>query len=301
MHRLLYLLILWSLVTGLTGCEKDLDVRYLSGETRMVINSKIDNLSPIKIYLTQSVSLAGTAKPQSITDAVVQLYENDSLLQALPYVYSDTAQTFGYYLYNNPGQPGKRYTIVVSHPQYGTATATDSVSMIPNILSHQLLYYGDSSNNYQSMYSIKLLDNGAINGYYRLSVIQWGKRFEVSTNGDTTFYDYGNVSNIRLYTPLPDTIREYNTDVLFSDKTFNGQTLQLDFSTQGVPLNETTEAYYMVILSDISPAHYNYVKTLATRNDFNTGNGNGQTYCNVQNGLGILMTQSMNQMFTKVK
>lgn len=301
MRGLLYILLFAVLATLLTGCEKDLDIRYLSGDTRMVINCQVDNRQPIKVYVTESIPLTGSAKPTCITGAIVELYKNDSLLQILPFVYTDTGQTFGCYQYPNAGEPGSKYSVKVTHPVFGTGTGADYLPQEPVVTSHGLTYYGDSTTGYQTRYSIKLSDNAGQHSFYRLSVWQWGKRAVINPNGDTTIVDYTISSKPRPLGALSDTIRENNSDLLFSDRSFNGQLKQIDFSATGAPLNEVLEAHYLVEISEVSPAHYSYVKTLGLRNDFNTGNGNDNTYSNVQNAYGIFMSRSIYSMYTRVK
>lgn len=301
MRGLMYISLFAVLTSLLTACEKDLDIRYLSGDAKMVINCQVDNRQPIKVYVTESISLTGSAKPKCITGAIVELYKNDSLLQILPFAYTDSGQTFGCYQYTNAGEPGNKYSVKVTHPVFGTATGTDNLPAIPAVVSHGLTYYGDSTTGYQTRYSIKLSDNAGQNSFYRLSIWQWGRRIMITPGGDTTIVDYTISSKPRPLGLLTDTIRENNNDLLFSDKSFNGQLKQIDFSATGAPLNEVLEAHYLVELSEVSAPHYNYVKSLALRNDFNTGSGNENAYSNVQNAYGIFMSRSIYSMYTRVK
>lgn len=301
MKQQVYSLFLLTLLFLITGCEKDFDVGYITGDTKMVVNCQIDNLRPIKIFVTESVSLLGTSIPKCITNAQVELYMNDSLLSVLPFTYTDSAKTFGGYVWPQLGKPGNTYSVKITHPKYGTVTATDFIPPMPVVTNYALIHYGDSTDNYTTRFNLHLLDDGAKQNYYRLNVWQWGRKFFVSDEGDTTITDYAFSSKSEIQVLLSDTVREYNSNLLFSDKSFNGQLKQIDFVARGADLVNTNEAYYLVELSEVSPAHYQYSKSLQERNDFNSGSGNNSTYSNIQNAYGIFMSHSIYQMLKKVK
>ncbi|MBP6731884.1 MAG: DUF4249 family protein, partial [Chitinophagales bacterium] len=95
-------------------------------------------------------------------------------------------------------------------------------------------------------------------------------------------------------------VRDLNTYLLFSDKDFNGQQKEMEFTVRCVDLNKVLSANFTVELMAISDTHYNYYKNLQSRAEFGSGSS-VKPYGNIQGGYGIFMTQSIYTIVIPVK
>ena len=158
------------MLAGLCGCVKEITLLGQSPGPQMVVESIIDNERPMQVFVTQSSGISGNTAINGIGDALVQLYKNDSLLQALPYVFADTAKTFGVYQSSIMALAGNKYSVRVTHPQYGLATGADVLPKAPMVTSWQLINYGDTTNYFIAKFKINLQDDGADTNYYRINL-----------------------------------------------------------------------------------------------------------------------------------
>ncbi len=298
-YRLL-LLFTGLLLLAIAGCEKDFDVSSLEGDKKLVVNCQIDNLRPVKVFLTESVSPTGNNQVNPVTDAIVNLYVNDSFVQQLPFVYTDAAQTFGAYTTANLGVPGSKYSVKIEHAKYGAVSAQDTLLPVPVVTGYQLVKFGDSTNNYTGKFRFLLSDAAERQNFYRLNVYQSGQELTVNVSGDTVVSGYGIGSRPEMQTILQDTVRDLNTYLLFSDKDFNGQQKEMEFNVRCVDLNKVLSANFTVELMAISDSHYNYYKNLQSRAEFGSGSS-VKPYGNIQGGYGIFMTQSIYTVTIPVK
>jgi hypothetical protein len=296
-----YLLFLLSLL-GLSSCEKDFVLKDPQGETRMVVNCQLDGRSPIKVYVTESSSPINISNITALSDAVTQLYKNDSLIEVLPFVFSDTANTFGLFQSQSYPEPGNKYSVKVIHPKYGIVAAYDTLPMVPVVTTHQLLHYGSGSEGFVSTFRLQFQDDGSEEDYYRLNVWQWGTYItSIHPGSDTVFRGYGYSTRPEPTQPLADTVRDYDTYLLFSDQSFNGQNKELEFKFRGLDLTSTTEGYLTVELYRVSRSHYQYYKTMTEYRNSQQDAEAPAVYSNIQGGYGILMSQSVVSMTERVK
>jgi hypothetical protein len=302
MNRYLSVLLFFLLLSTLYSCEKDFDLVAAGGDARMVMNCQINNGSILKAYVTESSVRDNSSALKPITDAVAELYRNDSFVQMMPFVFTDTLGTFGSYQSQEVALPGNKYTVRVVHPKYGTIQGADTLPLVPNVSSHQLLHYGVYNDGYTAGFKFRLQDDGTSEDYYRVNIWQWGRSMYISNSTqDTIFRDYGYASRPEFTAPLSDTARDFGTFLLFSDKNFNGQNKELVMGFNAYDLHFAIEAYVTVELFHVSRAHYLYHKTLEEYRHSNQDVLVPDVFSNIQNGYGILMSQNVYNMTVQVK
>lgn len=296
MHRWVYVLALFIL--GLTGCEKDFVINEQQQDNKLTVNCVFNNYSVFHVYVTRSNSLSGSSKLVSVSDAIVTLYEDDTEKEKLVYVPSDSANTFGSYQSTFIPSTGKKYTLKVEHPIYGTVTATDVMPALTTITNAQLLIYDDTANSHLSTLQINFTDDGSSTNYYRLSpfIVVTTKTLPNGTI-DSVYHDdvYGTRSE--PISALTGIVRDNNWDLLFTDRNFNGQNKQLKFTATSASLLPTDSAAYYVQLHTISYNNYQYYKTLELYRNSNNGQSEPvHVYGNVEGGYGIFAADNLYQV-----
>jgi hypothetical protein len=99
-------------------------------ESKLVPNYFLNNLDPTGVLVSNTVPSTGPqVLPKFIKDASVKLYENEVLKATFSF---STLAFDSVYRNSVVGTPGKYYTLEVSHPDYPTATGTDTMpTLVP--------------------------------------------------------------------------------------------------------------------------------------------------------------------------
>ncbi|MES2622040.1 MAG: DUF4249 domain-containing protein [Bacteroidota bacterium] len=299
-HSLKTILVALSFLL-VSGCEKDFMVPEAEGASKLVVNCRLDNQRIIKVYLSESTSPYESAKLKPITDAVVELYSNDSLLGILPFAFTDSAHTFGCYLQNEFARLGNKYSVQITHPRYGVVVAQDIVPALPAVTSHRLIQYGDSTNQYLGQHRFQFQDDASQENFYRINIWQWGKGYVTDTQGQRVLMDYGYFSRPEVTSQLSDTARDYGAFLLFSDKGFNGQMKEINMHFLTIDLQNVEEGNLVVEFTSVSRAHYLYYKTLEQYHNSPSGYQAAQVFGNISNGYGIFMGEAIYSMHHRVK
>lgn len=299
MNAVIKVSVLVFILLNLSSCEKDF-VLDEDHEPKMVVSCLLDDIRDFKVFLTKSVPTDNT-NLQTINDATVMLYRNDSLMQQLPFMLNDSSDVFGSYGCNEKPQPGNKYSLRIYHAQYGEVSAEDFFPHVPPVSSYELFTYGDSSNDYEARLRLQFQDNGAEQNYYRINIWHEGVRFVVPSPGDTVFTEYEIPSRPELLTELSDTIRDYGISLLFSDRNFNGENKEIDLRFISESLRAVKHIDLHVIIAEVSKTHYDYFKTMQAYRNSSFGAEAFPVYSNINNGYGIMMSQAVYRMVIPVK
>lgn len=278
----------------ISGCEKDFILPEEEGDSKMTVNCLLNNDNNVQVFVTGKGPLV-----HSINDAVVELRINDSETHILPFVLNDSSDVFGSYRWNRKPVEGNKYSLKVTHPQFGIATAEDVYTRMPQVISYQLIDSGDAAGLRPGRFRLVFQDNGAEENYYRLNVFHKGEHLFLQ-NTDTVLEPYYYSSRPQMLTELTDTCREWGYSILFSDKNFNGQSKEIAFEFEALDLSYVSQGEFYVILADVSKAHYSYYKTLEQYRTSQRGEF-VSVFSNIQNGYGILMSQCVYWMAVRVK
>lgn len=288
------------LTMNISSCEKDFVVKDQTDAKRMTMNCNFDNYRVFTVYVTESSSISSNTSLKPITDAHVELFENDSLIAVLSYVPTDTGNTFGSYKTDFFPNPGNNYGIKITHPVYGIVTAEDVLLNLPQINNSALESYGDYTTNNKVVFRFQLHDDGATEDYYRINLWQWGtQRVLIDSIWQTV--DFSSSAKPELLCDVTDTIRDNGYFLLFSDKNFNGTDKEIRLRFFGVDSSYAEHVNAVVELQRVSKAHYEYYRTLELYQHSGYGAEPVHVYNNINNGYGIFMSSAINSMYVQVK
>ena len=276
-----------------TGCVKDILLDEEFSETKLVVNCLLDVNAPVTVFVTRSGAIDGNFRIQGIGDAVVELFVNDSLTAVLPYVYTDSAHTFGSYIWYQQPVEGNKYAVRVFHPQYGTATAEDRMPLRPAVNQFEILQYGDSTNAYITKFRYTMQDNGTVDDYYRVNIWNEGLMITGIQAGDTSSEPLSRATRPEPLVELTDTLRDYTINFLFTDKNFSGSTKELVFQFKDIDLSIMHRDTLNIAVGTVSKVHYDFMESIDRANASNYGYESVDVVRNINNGYGIFMSQNM--------
>ncbi len=283
------------------SCEKDFVVKEQEQAARMTINCEFDNYSVFSVYVTQSSSLSGLATIIPITNARVELYENDSVLFVLPWVPTDSANTFGSYQSTFIPVSGRSYTVKVTHSVYGVATAKDFLPSTPEVSTYLIDHYGNSQEHNKVFFRLQFHDNPSTVDYYRVNVYTVGTHWVYNSPTDSTIEDFGTWVRPEFISEVTDTIRDNGFFPLFSDKSFNGTDKELKILFAGLDTSKTLTAKVVVRFEHVTPAHYLYYQTLERYHQSGQNDEPVHVFGNIDNGYGIFSGAAIYSQFLDVK
>ncbi|PLX21555.1 MAG: hypothetical protein C0599_07780, partial [Salinivirgaceae bacterium] len=113
---------------ALNSCEKRIPIDIEQQDPKIVINALFDNTKKFTASISKSVMIDDVSGNNTITNAIVKLYENDVLLDTLSHTGG------GVYMYNDTLQPGNSYELIVAC-DLGTASATATMPEVVPIIS----------------------------------------------------------------------------------------------------------------------------------------------------------------------
>ncbi|MDQ3190127.1 MAG: DUF4249 domain-containing protein [Bacteroidota bacterium] len=277
MKKTVYFFLLVLLVCS---CEMVVKVDIPEHKPTLVLNSVIDPSEPFVAYITNSLGILDRGTIKNIDSASVEIYENDVLLEKLPFIGE------GAYI-SNDKKPvsGRRYKIIVDAPPYQQIQATIEVPELVGIsnIIYKESAYTDPNWGALSSITFTIHDPSSIKNYYSAGVISL----------DTFFFE---PNSIYIHTNDPAIeSADYGSDaLLFSDEHFNGKdyTLEVLFSKLYYENREDYEIFLNI--ASVSKEHYLYKTSLTVHNQ--TANNPfaepAPVYTNVKNGLGIFASKN---------
>ncbi len=268
------------------SCQTIIDIDQKEFQKRLVMSCTLNPDSIINVYVTRSVGPLASGLPLTITDAIVDFYEDGNLLFTIPH---DSA---GNYSYNFHPVIGKTYTVKAAAP--GFEQSIEATTIIPTSAIIDTFSYAivlNEENNWGSQYGL----NGSITindlpgeNYYMIQAYQ---------SSVDTFNSPTQINGYNLYItaddPLIGNSRDYNSSILFSDFSFDGTSYKINFSSDNVD-TYSFDVHLQYIVYSLSKESYLYLISL---NNYYKSNGNPfaepvQVYSNVSSGMGILGSAS---------
>jgi len=185
-------IIIVSLLTAMTGCQKVVDLKLDNAASQIVIEANFTNIrSAQTVTISRSVPFSNTDNFPPVTGAKVTIQENKGI------TYSLTESTIpGTYTVNNvAGRPGSTYTLTV---QADGKTYT-AVSIMPQMVSFGPMTFGnDVFNKTSKAVSVHFADPPGITNQYHFVLYINGAQVKNIYVADDTFTDGSNV-DIDLY------------------------------------------------------------------------------------------------------
>lgn len=268
------------------SCQTIIDIDQKEFQKRLVMSSTLNPDSVLNIYITRSVGPLASGLPLTITDAVVDFYEDGNLLFTIPH---DSA---GNYFYNYHPLIGKTYTVKAAAP--GFEQSIEATTKIPTASIVDTFDYAivlNEENNWGSQYglngSITINDQPGEN-YYMIQAYQ---------SWVDTFNAMNQVNGYNLYISTDDPLigknSDYNSSLLFSDFSFDGTSYKINFSSDNID-TYNFDVHLKYIVYSLSKESYLYLTSL---NNYYNSTGNPfaepvQVYSNVSSGMGIVGSAS---------
>ena len=309
------------LTVFIVSCETEIKFNGKETAPSMVINSILNPDSAVKVHITKSkffLDLDGPFDP--ITNATVQLYANDKLIEAL----NSTGN--GYYTGTYKPFPGDIIKIIARNNEFDNVHCSTEIPVTANITSVDtiatiiktapLVYYRSYDDvaymitdtvgtvtEKKIKFTVNIADRANYKNFYRLKV----KHRSYYNNGTYSEYNtyfnsddlvFGSTSETELF-------EEKNTNYYheFNDNLFDGKTYGLTFSISEFQYNylpgkepkddpwspTTIKQELFINIESISPSYYYYLNSRAKNNEYiEIFTEPVQIYNNIVNGIGIL-------------
>ena len=309
------------LTVFIVSCETEIEFNGKETAPSMVINSILNPDSAVKVHITKSkffLDLDGPFDP--ITNATVQLYANDKLIEAL----NSTGN--GYYTGTYKPFPGDIIKIIARNNEFDNVYSSTEIPVTASITSvdttstttktSPLIYSGSYNDEgylntdtvgtiseKKIKFTINIADRANYKNFYRLKVKHRSYYDNGTYSEHNTYFNsedlvFGSTSETELF-------EEENTNYYheFNDNLFDGKTYGLTFSISTFQYNyfpgkepkddpwspTTIKQEILINIESISPAYYYYLNSRAKNNAYiEIFSEPVQIYNNIVNGIGIL-------------
>ena len=278
------------------SCTKEIEFNPKNQSPFLVMNSYLDPDHVLAVSVSQSASIMEKLNKNIVNDALVKVYENETLLEILQY---DEASN----QYLGAGKPsmGKEYKVTVVKDGFISIDATSVIKPAPEILKCTIIK--DNLNSRIANATITFKEPAGVKNFYRLVVTnedEFSEKPDWAPNDGSSAgspWVYTNIAGVWSKDPnwdnssssagLLDDVPE-NIFNIFNDDLIDGKEYSLTFS---YALSQYPEAENRTIISlqSITQDLHKYLKTFSAQYYF----GDDfllepiQVYSNVKNGGGI--------------
>lgn len=262
------------------SCEKEIPLDDEEKAPRIVVNGIFSANDTIRIHLSESRNVLFDGELPNLLAAEAKLLdENDNVLGSFVH------EGNGIYVLNSVlPTAGNVYKITVSSLSFTPVSSSTSAPAPLTTAQIDTTRTGDEMN-----YELTFQDNASEANYYAISIRKISFYIDDFT-GDTIYYEdiYFCSSEIIVQNGSADANGERcNSIMLFSDASFNGQSVSFSASNYIGEYEDTT--YVVATISSVSEDFYKYNITLA---NYEATQGSPfaqpvQVYSNIENGFGI--------------
>lgn len=283
------------IILAFTACQKNLKLKFDNKDIKQVL---VVNFTPNN-YLYLSISKSKLPNDfntvEFLNNCKVDLYENNILIETLPYILKDTLSGLGFYTSSFVLKENKTYKVISVNEQLGTASAEEYLPPYPNSAEINLLQHADTAHpNVKGKYILTFQDSANAKNYYTIAIYYKAIKTVTDSNGitkDKTDYLF-NVPSFTAEIPNPSSY--YKS--FFNDANFDGQLKSYVFDFSSEYDNYFTELFNLYKEIDIifefvnvGPGYYSWnVQQLPVGdNNFNDGqNERINISSNINNGYG---------------
>jgi hypothetical protein len=300
-----------------SGCEKPLDIDFSETTPKQAIYCTFSPDEIFQVYVTASQSIMDTSKLKMITDAAVELYENDVFIETMTLEPTNVSNVW-VYISTYKAKASHTYKIISRHPNYPTITAEEFLPDTARVSSMTLVQYPSEENsNPKGIITFALQDDINTENYYTINLNNnrtYVSRIDTIYTMDTTIIlgidSNGNPRIEDFYFSTNYRILEFpqgnnNEDKYLTDQTFNGQNQQLTIETGGEVFSDTATIKQSILIevNQVGKAYYGYHLAQSSGD-----NELGNTYktpqslpSNIQNGYGIFGAKASRMYEIRVK
>ncbi len=283
------LILIFLGILTLSACQKQLEINYPKIKPALTVSCLFTPDSTFTLKVGKLLSINDTVSSFLVEDALCEIRENGNITEQLEYTengfYKTTSLT---------AKPGNIYELTVSHPDFNTVTAVDTMpepaTVTETYFVHNTLYDALDEAYFHTI-NIRFQDNAKAENYYELRLVLEQKYDEelhtdnllLTKTGDLTLLNTGLID----YQPA---------SIPFSDKFFNGQNYFLStyYKLPFMSGDFTYNSHNIIVhFNTVSYQYYQHARQmiLHLRNqesDIFEGIGDPvQMYSNIENGYGI--------------
>lgn len=258
-----------------SSCDRQIIIDLGTPPRRLVMSCTLDADSLVNIHVNRSVSSLDRTGPISVTNAKVELYENDVLLETL------NNGNAGYYLFSVKPEPGKNYRVNCSYENYESITAQTTLPFPVEIVSTTIDTIGIVT-QFGETVNLKLTINDPANesNYYMIKLM---------------YRDTLNFYNYPVYLISADPLFNQTDEFVFDDITFNGKQRTFTFSMDKPEFQFQPIGNYVFELHHLNYDAYQFVVTF---NRYMNNYSNPfaepiQVYSNVSSQMGQLSGRAL--------
>lgn len=296
-------IILLVLVAMLTGCEKNVQIDLPKELPKLVVNSFFTPDSAVSVQVSLSQPVLERPFLTGIEDASVKLFEEGQEIATLKL---DTSLKFVYTTNNkNLIKAGSKYSLTVATSKYGTATAQSFVPLPVKINKVTITESAGVSVDGApyNLLKLELSDPANAENFYAVKVksVHYKLIRNNQANREDTLWSE---SLQDLFLEPSISSLNPNTQLLFSDKSFNGRTTSLLlYYFPAVPPAFRRKGISIALITT-GKDYYEYNKRLRTHLTNQTfellGGETIPMPNNIKNGYGIFAGYSEDQVFQRL-
>ena len=291
------------------SCDIVVDLDIPEHERVLVVNSILTTDSMINASISHSVGAFDASSISYVNNATVEVYEDGVLLgemdEQASLSYDSMGELDSTYVYNFNQNPvaGKIYSYEIVHPDYEAVRAETTVpaAVKLNINDVTLL----SEEDYEKHYRVRFSFNDAPeDNFYRLRLRN------PNTYSGFDYFESNDASMISSAGVQSDGATFYGDEALFDDEMFNGteKDISIDFfdykSLYYEDEDEEYEVQFILELTSVSESYYTYIRSLRAHYDnqdqFIFAGEPVQVFTNIENGLGVLGSMSVDTMLLEL-
>lgn len=291
MTKILNYILLCLLAIVVQSCSTDQPIpesELPSFQSKLVVNSAINNLQPIEIRISDNAGAYTEDLPLDYSDVTVALKADGS---TVPIVYNSVERTFQS---SQKAVSGKTYTLEVKDLA-GERPTVFARSFIPEKVFNKSVGYiengGIDLDGFPSdLLSIEWTDQAGSN-YYMLHVYYYSETVDLFVPFEFTLND--------ATLKAPETLKLNDGGFLFNDVLFNGQKKRIEAIPPGGLVAGNSDILYLIELRSVTRDFYNYYKTLQQyrdRDDLQQAGPFGSAvivHSNITNGLGAFIASNI--------
>ena len=293
------------------SCDIVVDLDIPEHESVLVVNSILTTDSMINASISHSVGAFDARSISYVNNATVEVYEDGVLLgemdEQASLSYDSSGELDSTYVYNFNYNPvaGKIYSYEIVHPDYEAVRAETTVpaSVKLNVNDVTLL----SEEDYEKHYRVRFSFNDAPeDNFYRLRL-----RYQNEYYDGFDYFESNDASIISSAGVQSDGATFYGDEALFDDEMFNGseKEISIDFFDYNnffwdEESDDDFETEYTLELSSVSESYYTYIRSLRAHYDnqdqFIFAGEPVQVFTNIENGLGVLGSMSLDTVLLEL-
>ena len=282
------------------SCDIVVDLDIPEHERVLVVNSILTTDSMINASISHSVGAFDASSISYVNNATVEVYEDGVLLGemdeqvSLSYNYMDELDSTYVYNFNHNPVAGKIYSYEIAHPDYEAVRAETTVPAAVKLNVNDVTLL--SEQDYEKHYRVRFSFNDAPeDNFYRLRLRNqnaYYDRFNYFESNDASIISSAGIES--------DGATFYGDEALFDDEIFNGteKEISIDFFAYNKPTEYTLE------LTSVSESYYTYIRSLRAHYDnqdqFIFAGEPVQVFTNIENGLGVLGSMSVDTMLLEL-